>query len=193
MARAAEDAPEVEVRSRAALRDWLTGNHAQATTSWLVTFRKHHPDHVAHEALVEELVCWGWIDSLPRALDADRTMLMIAPRKAQSAWSAVNKAHVARARQMGQMTPAGEASIAAAQANGMWTFLDDVERLEVPPDLAAVLAENGEATWDGYPRSVRRAVLEWIKWAKTGPTRAARIALVAEAAGRGERPKPFNR
>ena len=35
--------------------------------------------------------------------------------------------------------PAGEALIAAAQANGMWDFLNDVDALIVPADLDAAL------------------------------------------------------
>jgi uncharacterized protein YdeI (YjbR/CyaY-like superfamily) len=38
------------------------------------------------------------------------------------------------------MHAAGLAVISAAQADGSWSFLDDVERLEVPDDLAAALA-----------------------------------------------------
>jgi len=67
---------------------------------------------------------------------------LISPRRETSAWSAVNKEIVARMREAGRMQPAGEARIAAALANGMWTFLDDVERLEVPDDLGAALGPD---------------------------------------------------
>ncbi|MEL6888831.1 MAG: hypothetical protein AAFO86_08985 [Pseudomonadota bacterium] len=85
---------------------------------------------------MEELLCWGWVDSVTRRVDHERSSYRISPRNPNSAWSAVNKAKVAAARASGAMTPAGEALIAAAKANGMWHFLDDVERLEVPDDLA---------------------------------------------------------
>ena len=68
----------------------------------------------------------------------------------------------------------------AAKANGMWTFLDDVERLEVPGDLATAIGKHAE-NWEGWSRSVKRAWLEKIKWAKTAPTRAKRIAACADA------------
>ena len=194
MARAAEDALQVEVRSRADLRAWLKANHDTAATVWLVTYKKHHSDYLAYEPVVEELLCWGWIDSVTRKLDADRTMLLIAPRSVKSAWSALNKAHVERARASGAMTPAGEAKITAAQANGMWNFLDDVERLELPPDLAGALGQAGvDKVWQDYPRSVKRGTLEWIKTAKTPPTREKRITDVINSASAGLRPSPFRR
>lgn len=194
MARAAEDAPILTVRSRADLRAWLEEHNGDRGPVWLASYKKHHPDYLAYEPQVEELLCWGWIDSVTRALDADRSMILIAPRNPKSAWSAINKAHVARAVASGAMTPVGLAKVHAAQANGMWTFLDDVDALEVPPDLAAALqAEGQRATWDAWPRSVRRGTLEWIKTAKTDKTRAARIGDVTTSAAQGLRPSPFRR
>lgn len=86
------------------------------------------------------------------------------------------------------MTQAGEELIAAAKANGMWDFLDDVERLEVPDDLAHALeTQDAHEVWESYPRSIKRGALEWIKTAKTTPTRAKRIADVATSANEGKR------
>jgi len=193
MSRALDDLPRIEIRSRADLRAFLAAHHATAGSHWLVTFRKPSPDHVPHPAIVEELLCWGWIDSLPRGLDAGRTMLLISPRKDGSAWSAVNRAHAERAIASGAMTPAGLARIAAAKASGMWSFLDDVERLELPADLAAAFTPDARAVWDGFPKSVRRGALEWLKTAKGAGTRAARVAGIADSAARGLRPAPFRR
>lgn len=192
---AADDAPIVTIRSRAALRAWLAENHATAKTVWLASYKKHHPDFVGSpEPITEELLCWGWINSIPRTLDADRSMILIAPRNPKSAWSAVNKALVEKARASGAMTSAGEASIAAAKANGMWDFLNDVEALIAPDDLLAALATPLAAqTYAAYPRSIKRAVLEWIKTAKTQATRQARLRQVAESAAQGLRPGPFRR
>ena len=186
------EAPRIEVRSRDELRDWFAENHAGHGTAWLVTGRKGSPHHLPWPEIVRELICWGWVDSLPRALDAERTMLRISPRSPRSAWSGVNKAHAEAARAEGRMTPAGEAAIAAAEESGLWSFLDDVERLEVPEDLARALGSVRPA-WDAYPDSVKRGVLEWIKTARRVATRERRVAEVARAAVAGERPAPFAR
>jgi len=191
---AADDAPVITVRSRAELRDWLAANHATAKAVWLAAYRKHHPDYMAPEDGTEELLCWGWINSVPRALDADRSMILIAPRNPRSAWSAVNKALVEKARASSAMTSAGEARIAEAQANGMWDFLNDVEALNDPPDLTEALIATGTAEfWTTQPRTIRRGTLEWIKMAKTPETRAKRIRDVADNAAKGLRPSPFRR
>jgi uncharacterized protein YdeI (YjbR/CyaY-like superfamily) len=192
MARAAEGAPQVEVRSRGDLRDWLSANHATGRSVWLVTWKKHTGQYLSYGDLVEELLCWGWIDSQTRGVDADRSSILVAPRNPKSAWSAINKEKVAAARASGAMTEAGERLIRIAQESGMWDFLDDVDRLVVPDDLAAALGALREG-WDAYPKSVRRGTLEWIKTAKGAGTRATRIAGVVTSLEQGLRPPPFRR
>ena len=182
----------VTIRSRAELRAWLAANHATETTAWLATYKKHHPDYLPWGEAVEELLCWGWVDAQVAALDADRMRHRVAPRNPKSAWSAVNKEIVARMRSAGLMTDAGEKAIESAVDNGMWYFLDDVERLEVPDDLATALGPL-HAVWESYPRSVKRGALEWIKTAKTAPTRAKRINDIRASAAQGLRPTPFRR
>lgn len=190
----APDLEVVTVRSRNELRRWLSDNHRSGCSVWLASFKTHTDHDLPYEEIVRELLCWGWIDSRTKKMDDDRSAILIAPRNPKSAWSAINKAHVEAARAAGAMMPAGEALIEAAKASGMWSFLDDVERLETPDDLSARLEEEDlSQIWDTWPRSVRRGTLEWIKTAKTPDTRAKRIADVVASAGEGKRPSPFRR
>ncbi|MHC1558111.1 YdeI/OmpD-associated family protein [Actinomycetospora sp. C-140] len=116
-------------------------------------------------------------------------MLLLAPRKATSAWSRVNKQRVERLTAAGLMTPAGQAAIEAARATGRWAALDAVEDLTEPDDLRSALdaVPRARAAWDAFPRSVKRAILEWIAAAKKPPTRAARIAETVGEAAEGRR------
>lgn len=145
--------------------------------------------YLPYGEMVSELLCRDRIDSVPRKVDAARTSHLISPRSPGSAWSGVNKAKVAEARAAGAMTPAGEAAIAAAEASGGWSFLDDVERLEVPDDLADALGAH-RAGWDALPRSVRRGTLEWPKTARREATREARLRGIAAALAEGRQPPP---
>ncbi len=179
----ATEAPHIEARNLAELRDWLNDNHATSGSVWLVTFKKGHADHLPFGEVVEELLCWGWVDSSVRGIDDVSFKHLISPRKETSAWSAVNKEIVERMRAEGRMQPSGEAKIAAAKANGMWDFLDDVERLQVPDDLLEAL-NDARRGWDNLPRSTKRGLLERLKRAKTSPTRAKRVAECVEAAAK---------
>ena len=137
-----KERPRVEVKTRAHLRDWLKDNHEISSGVQLVTWKKQTPHYLSFGGLIEELLCWGWVDSQSKGVDADRTSVLISPRNPNSAWSAPNKAKVGIVRESGAMSPAGETAIAVAKDNGMWWFLDDVERLEVPNDLANALGAD---------------------------------------------------
>lgn len=192
----AREFARIEVTSREALRDWLAAHHGQAESIWLVTWKKADPArHVPYDAIVEEALAFGWVDSLPRRLDAARTMLLLSPRRPGSGWSAANKARVARLAALGRMAPAGLAAVARAEADGSWTLLDAVDRLEVPDDLAAALAAapGAAAHFGAFPPSARRGILEWIVQARRPATRAARIAETARLAAlnlRANQPRP---
>jgi uncharacterized protein YdeI (YjbR/CyaY-like superfamily) len=188
---ALDDAPLFQPTDRAAWRAWLEANHATARGVWLVSWRTRSgraPD-VDYEAAIEEALCFGWVDSTGGTVDAERGKLYFAPRKNRSPWAASNKARVERLVADGRMTPAGLAAIERAKANGSWTVLDAVERLEVPDDLAAALDARPPAAdnFAAFPPSTRKMLLWWVVQAQRAETRAVRVAKVADAAARNER------
>ena len=79
--------------------------------------------------------------------------------------------------------------VEAAKTSGTWNALDDVEELREPDDLVAALDATPRArkSWDAFPRSTRRAILEWIEAAKRPETRAARISTTADEASANRR------
>jgi uncharacterized protein YdeI (YjbR/CyaY-like superfamily) len=191
-----DDLERVHPADRAEWRAWLAENHATSPGVWLVTWRRASGrTPLAYEDAVEEALCVGWVDSLGRAVDAERTSLLYTPRKSGSGWSRPNKQRVARLEEAGLMRPAGRAVVEAAIADGSWTMLDDVEDLVEPPELRALLDADpaARAHWDAFPRSAKRGLLEWIVQARRPETRARRIAETAEAASRGERANEWRR
>ncbi|MEM9513160.1 MAG: hypothetical protein AAF978_10860, partial [Cyanobacteria bacterium P01_E01_bin.48] len=102
--------------SRADWRAWLDANHAREEGIWVVNYKKASGKQAfTFDEAVEEALCFGWIDSKPSKLDADRSMLWFAPRKTGSGWSRLNKTRVEKAIADGQMTPVGTAKIEAAK------------------------------------------------------------------------------
>jgi uncharacterized protein YdeI (YjbR/CyaY-like superfamily) len=185
-----DDVPHVQAEDRAAWRAWLASNHATSGGAWLVTWRRASGRPVLeYEAAVEEALCFGWVDSKPGKVDAERTKLYFAPRKPRSGWARPNKLRVERLLAAGLMAPVGLAAVELAKANGSWTLLDEVEDLVDPPDLVVALAAHPPAAdrWAAFPRSARRGILEWIVQAKRPETRAARILETATRAARNER------
>lgn len=160
-------------------------NHAAAPGVLLVYAKKHTGmASLDWDEAVEEALCFGWIDSKGNKLDDERSLLWFSPRKAKTGWSKLNKERVERLITAGLMAEAGLAKIEAAKQDGSWNALDGVEALEMPPDLETALASYSAArqNFEAFPRSVKRAILEWISQAKRPETRAKRVEETARLA-----------
>ncbi len=182
---------QVEVSSADDLRSWLEEHHAQAESVWLVTYKKSVPErYLSTSQVLDELLCFGWIDGIRRKLDDTRTMQLISPRKAEH-WAKTYKDRAARLIEEGKMQEAGFRSIESSRQNGLWDFMDDVDQLIIPQDLADALEkwEGAAAFFDAINDSSKRFVLRWLKLAKTDKTRTARIAEIARLSANGEKLK----
>lgn len=181
---------QTQPASRAEWRQWLADHHASAPGVWLVYCKKASGQtSVTYPEAVEEALCFGWIDSLPRKLDAERTQLLFTPRKPKSGWSKVNKERLERLAAAQQLMPAGLAAIARARQNGAWESLDAAEAGTVPEDLATALAASAAAqvNFTAFSPSVRKMILTWVLGAKQPETRARRVAETVRLAALNKR------
>jgi uncharacterized protein YdeI (YjbR/CyaY-like superfamily) len=142
---------------------------------------------------VDEALCFGWIDSKITPIDGERYEQYFTRRKPRSVWSQINKAKIERLTLAGKMAPAGLAAVEVARVNGSWTSLDEGSAGELSPDVLAALDSHGgaNATWQTFPPSFQRLMIEWIAMAKRPETRAKRIAELAEQAALGKKPLRF--
>jgi uncharacterized protein YdeI (YjbR/CyaY-like superfamily) len=180
----------VHVETREELRSWLTAHAADSPSIWLVTWRRGTGRPApSYDDVVEEALCFGWIDSTARTFDDERSGLRLAPRKKGSGWARTNKTRLARLERDGLLTEAGRIVVERAKQDGSWTMLDEVENLTVPDDLGAELAARPPAreNFDAFPRGIRRGILEWIVQAKRAETRGRRVEETAVLAQRNER------
>lgn len=175
----------VQPETRAAWRRWLAKHHDSAPGAWVVSWRRATGrESVPYDEIVEEALCFGWIDGTRKVLDAERSMLLLTPRKPKSTWAASNKARVERLIAAGRMRPAGLAKIEAARRDGSWSALDTIDALEVPDDLRRALGRNA-AAWkhfEAFPPTVKKGFLWWIASAKRPETRVRRVASTVERA-----------
>ena len=179
------DIPLFYAPDRATWRSWLQENHNTSTGIFLLSYRKEsNTPSVNYAESVEEALCFGWIDSSKRTIDASSSKQLFTPRKLKSNWSALNKTRVARLVTEGLMMPAGLAKIEYAKQNGTWDALNEVSEAIIPSDLMLAFEQNPPALehWEKFSKSSRRGILEWILNAKTSETRTKRISATATLA-----------
>lgn len=179
----------------AALRDRLERNHATAT-ELLVGFHKVGSGNAGlrWNEVVDEVLCYGWIDSVRRGIDDERYMNRITPRKPGSTWSAVNIRRVAELIDEGRMRPAGLAAFEVRKQadGGSYSY-------EVSPELGAAFEAAFRANPDAWerfqqqPASYRRTATWWVVSAKREDTRRHRLAELIDTSARGERLRQFSR
>ena len=182
--------PLLHPETIAAWRDWLSRHHRDSDGVWLARWTKASGrTPLDYGAVVEEALCFGWIDGLTHSLGDGRQAHLLTLRRRGSGWSRSNKERVERLIADGRMAEAGLAAIEAAKADGSWTSLDAAEALIEPEELADALDANPEARrqWDAFPRSPRRALIWWVTSAKRPETRARRVATIVSEAAVGRR------
>jgi uncharacterized protein YdeI (YjbR/CyaY-like superfamily) len=182
-------------KSRKAWRNWLEKNHLKSPGIWLVFYKATTgKPRVAYDDAVEEALCFGWIDSLPRKLDEERSMLKFTPRKPKSVWSQLNKQRVEALLQKGQIMPAGLAAIQSAKENGSWDTLtlsdQQAATKTIPKDLADLMNRNPKANshFQHFSMSIRKQFLYWIDSAKRPETRKARLEQTVRMAEANKKP-----
>lgn len=98
----------LEFSERQQLRDWFQDNHASAKECWVVMSRSKNPIGVLpYLDVVEEALCFGWIDSTLKRLPDGRLAQRLSPRRKKSHWTELNKQRCQDLESRGLMTPAG--------------------------------------------------------------------------------------
>lgn len=182
--------PIIHPPTRESWRTWLAQHHGTARGAWVASWRRGTGlPVVRYPELVEEALCFGWIDSMADTLDERRRLQLFTPRKPRSTWTRLNRERVARLEAQGRMTDAGLHAVEVAKTNGWWTIYDRVEDLREPQELAAALdaAPRARREWDSFPPSARKLMLWWVISAAKPETRARRISAIIEAAEQGRR------
>ncbi len=186
--------PLLHPRRRSQWRAWLFKHHADTDGVWLARWPRSSGRPplelgLGYEEIVEEALCFGWIDGLVNTLPDRRQAHLLTARRRGSAWSRSNKERVARLTAAGRMAQAGLTAVRSAQADGSWSMMDAAEALIEPDDLARGLDDSPDARrhWDAFPASPRRALIWWVMSAKRPATRSRRISSIVDEAARGRR------
>jgi len=175
---------EIFFATRGELRNWLAKNFNKTEGIWAIFNKKTSGlGDLSWEAIVEECLCFGWIDSLPGKVDETKTKIYISPRKANSGWSRRNKDLLIELQKSGLIKQPGLDVIDRAKANGSWGRFDLAEALVIPKELKESFNNDKEflTNWKLLTESKQRQALQLIYDAKTETTKQKRIEALRQS------------
>jgi uncharacterized protein YdeI (YjbR/CyaY-like superfamily) len=167
-------------------RRWLDKHHDSESEVWLIFYKRHSGQlTIGRSDALDEALCFGWIDSLIKYIDASRYAIKFTPRRAESRWSAINRRRYAALKAEGRLQPPG---LERPPTNR--TSEAPVRRplSTIPPYVNDALRKR-TVVWRRFealaPFERRRYVL-WIDSAKRQETKMRRLTEVLQCLAKGK-------
>ena len=109
----------LDFSERSQLREWLTEHHAREKQCWVTCNRGKtpKPGSIPYIEIVEEALCFGWIDSTCKLMPDGRLAQRLSPRQKRSHWTELNKQRCKDLERRGLMTDAGREALERAECS----------------------------------------------------------------------------
>ncbi len=147
---------------RKSWRAWLSKNHKKEKEVWLIYYKVGSgKPRIPYGDAVDEALCFGWIDSTVKSIDAEKYAQRFSPRRRTSGLSMANRERVRKLIAEKRMTAAGLEAIAH-------TYDPEQESkaaFTVPEDVLAAIKADRDA-WRNFkklPESYKRIRIAYIE------------------------------
>jgi uncharacterized protein YdeI (YjbR/CyaY-like superfamily) len=145
--------------SRQDWRNWLAEHHLTKKEVWVQKFLKASGKPcIPYDDLVEECLCFGWIDGTVKKYIGDSNVQRITPRRKKSFLSELNRQRIWKLQALGLMTPAGIAPIASQ--------IGSPDGPLAIPDWIAEQLKSDSTVWqhfEAFPHFYKRLKIGWIQ------------------------------
>jgi len=174
----------------AELRAWFEKNHATAGELWLGYHRKRtgRPT-VTWQEVVDQELCFGWIDSVRYSLDDDRSAQRITPRRKRSVWSAINIKRFGELEALGLVHPAGRAAFEKRDdaRSRIYSYENRSRGFDTAREAEFRRHKLAWTFFEAQPPSYRKTATFWVMSAKRDETRERRLTALIERSHNRER------
>jgi uncharacterized protein YdeI (YjbR/CyaY-like superfamily) len=172
-------------------RRWLETNHASETELWVGFYRKStgRPS-ITWPEVVDEALCFGWIDGVRKTLDAESYVNRLTPRRPRSNWSAINTRRAKELIKTGRMRPAGlKAFNARLPARAGAYSYEQRHEANLTPEAERKFKSNKRAWkfFESQPPGYRRIAIWYVVSAKQEATQERRLLRLINDSAAGRR------
>ena len=178
----------------AQLRAWFEANHETAPELWVGYHRKRTGlASITWQDLVDQELCFGWIDSVRYSLGEDSSAQRVTPRRKGSIWSAINTRRFQELDQLGLVHPAGRAAFERRDEarSRVYSYENWPKGLD---EASEVEFRKHKAAWEFFEKqapSYKRVAAYRVLSAKREVTKKRRLEQLIEASARRERLNPL--
>jgi uncharacterized protein YdeI (YjbR/CyaY-like superfamily) len=152
----------LHITKRAEWRKWLRQHYKSEKEIWLVYYKKETgKPRIKYNDAVEEALCFGWIDSIVKTLDEERSVQRFSPRKPNAKYS---QANIERLR-----TLVAKKKVIKEVLETLGDILN--EEFIFPPDILKTIKANKQA-WKNFQKfsdSYKRIRIAFIDGARKRP------------------------
>jgi len=179
----------IEVYTKENFRNWLEKNHEKEKKIGLIVHKKHTGKKFpSHRELIEEAICFGWIDTTIRRLDENRFIRFFCKRNKNSKWSKNTISYAKKLIKEKRMNSVG-----------LKIYKESLKKLphdcgipenprKIPDDLKKEIEKNKIAknNFEKLAPSYKKTYLRWLMRAKLPETRKKRISAIVERMKKGK-------
>jgi uncharacterized protein YdeI (YjbR/CyaY-like superfamily) len=181
--------------TRRELRAWLDEHHDTSSELWVGLYKKSSGQpSVTWPEVVDEALCFGWIDGIRRGIDEQSYMNRITPRKSNSNWSEVNVRRVQELTRQRRMRAAGLKAFRERREDTTPTYsYEQRHQAKLDPAQERRFRSKKQA-WDWFqtqPSGYRITAVYWVMSAKRPETRERRLDTLIEDSAEGHRVPPL--
>ena len=180
---------QITVFNRDDFRKWLMNNHDKETEVSVIVYKRHTGNSFpSHRELMEEAICFGWIDTIIRKLDEEKYIRTFSKRNKNSKWSNNTLKYAKDLIKRGKMTSAGLKFYKEGLKKPTHDF-GIPKNPDMPVELKIALDKEKKAkeNFEKFPPSTKKMFYRWILSGKREETRAKRIKLTVEKAKIGNK------
>ncbi len=181
----------MQFSNREDFRQWLSAHCLSSAGIWLLLGKAGGPKTITANEALEEALCFGWIDGQMQSIDANTYKKYFALRRANSKWSAKNKALAEKLEQQGIMTDYDRKKIEEAKENGQWNAVKPSAVTEEQiATIPAILKDHEPAyiNFQSMSLSVKQTYTRAYLDAKTDAGRTKRLAWMVERLNQNLKP-----
>ena len=162
MKRSLDDTELLCATNRKEWRDWLKKHYKSEKEVWLVYYKKHTgKPRIPYNDAVEEVLCFGWIDSTVKGIDGDRFAQRFSVRNPKSPYSQANKERLRKLVKQSKVVKEVLVTLGNLAE----------EQFEIPPDILEAIKANQKA-WknlQGFSETYIRIRIAFIDGARKRP------------------------